>query len=236
MDKAIAATNQFYSLRDPEHVYPVEFVVRSLLGSYPNLNLDKSRFAGSRILDLGYGDGRNMPLLHDLRFEVYGVEISDEINALANRRLQKLGVKASLAKGRNANIPFPDDYFQYLLACHSCYYIDDGTTFGTNLLEISRVLVPEGIFICSLPMDDIYILRNAEVMPGGYYRITDDPYQWRNGTVFRAFSSREEILGDFTELFEDIRIGFCDDDFFGIRQKVWIVVCKKKQLHQGSSM
>ena len=88
------------------HLYPVEFVVRSFLGQYPHLNLDKTKFAGSRILDLGYGDGRNMPLLHNLKFEIYGVEISEKINRLADVRLQKLGISTPLKVGRNTFIPF----------------------------------------------------------------------------------------------------------------------------------
>jgi SAM-dependent methyltransferase len=224
----VSETNQHYAARNPQHVYPVEFVVRTFLGSYPNLQLDKTNFAGSRILDLGYGDGRNMPLLFNLGFEIYGVEISDEINKLAKSRLKNLGVAVTVKKGRNASVPFGDSFFQYVLACHSCYYIDEGTTFENSLNEIYRILDHHGIFICSLPMHDTYILEGAEQLPGGYYRITYDPYNYRNGTVFRAFKSSNEILNTFDKQFEDIRIGFCDDDFFGIRQKVWTVVCKKR--------
>jgi len=228
MGNCVTETNQYYAERNPHHVYPVEFVVRTFLGSYPNLQLDKTSFAGSRILDLGYGDGRNMPLLFNLGFEVYGVEVSDEINELAISRLKNLGVTATLKKGRNALIPFGDCFFQYVLACHSCYYIDEGTTFENSLNEIGRILDPQGIFICSLPMHDTYILEGAQQLADGYYRITHDPYNYRKGTVFRAFKSADEILNTFDKQFENIRIGFCDDDFFGIRQKVWTVVCKKK--------
>src|SRR6267142_4362727 len=69
---------EFYSRKNPEKVYPVEFVVRTLLGTYPGLAIDRTTYRGSRVLDLGFGDGRNMPLLRDLGFEVYGVEISPD--------------------------------------------------------------------------------------------------------------------------------------------------------------
>lgn len=229
MEETISQTNQFYRQRNSEHVYPVEFVVRALMGNYPQLRLDKSSFKGSRILDLGYGDGRNMPLLYNLGFEVFGVEISDEINGLALKRLEKLGVEARLHLGRNVSLPFVDGFFQYLLACHSCYYIDEGTTFDTNLGEISRVLAPRGVFICSVPMHDTYILEGAENLGRGYYRITHDPYGYRAGTIFRAFKSKDEIVETFKERFEEICVGFCDDDFFGVHQKVWTVVSKKRQ-------
>ena len=53
----------FYRERDPTYIYPVEFVVRAFLGSYPRLKTDRSEYAGKCMLDLGFGDGRNMPLL-----------------------------------------------------------------------------------------------------------------------------------------------------------------------------
>jgi len=221
-------TNQFYAERNSIFVYPVEFVVCALMGNYPELRLNKADFRGSRILDLGYGDGRNMPLLSNLGFDVSGVEISDEINRLAQLRLEQLGVRAQLKTGRSTSIPFDDGYFGYVLACHSCYYIDEGTTFDTVLDEVERVLAPRGVFICSVPMHDTYILESAEKLDDGYYRITDDPYGYRKGTIFRAFKTRDEVIGAFAGRFDEIVVGFCDDDFFGVHQKVWTIVCKKK--------
>jgi acetyltransferase-like isoleucine patch superfamily enzyme/SAM-dependent methyltransferase len=222
-----SAYSRYYASRNPDYVYPVEFVVRSFLGKYPHLNLDKSKYAGSKILDLGYGDGRNMPLLYNLGFDIYGVEISEEINRLAKARLNKLGIPAVLKVGRNASLPFGSNFFQYILACHSCYYVEESMSFDDNLREIHRVLAPNGLFICSLPMHDTYILHDAEQLSGGHYRIVNDPYGVRNGTIFRAFKSRDEIEKALSKYFCDFSIGFCDDDFYGIHQKVWIVVCKK---------
>lgn len=228
MKESTTATNQFYELRNSDFVYPVEFVVRAFMGNYPSLRIDKTKFSGSKILDIGYGDGRNMPLLYNLGFEVFGIEISDEINELGQKRLEKLGVKAVLKQGRSANIPFENSFFDFVLACHSCYYIDPGTTFETVLDEVIRVLKDRGMFICSIPMDDTYILQDSERLPNGYFRITNDPYGYRKNTVFRAFSSKDEVIASFESRFDEICVGFCDDDFFGVRQKVWTVVCKKK--------
>ena len=228
MKQAVSETNQFYKQRNSDFVYPVEFVVRALMGNYPLLKLDKSKFAGSKILDVGFGDGRNMPLLFNLGFEVYGIEISEEINELSRQRLARLGVGAQLKTGRNACIPFEHEFFDFVLACHSCYYIDPGTTFDTVLDEVTRVLTARGVFICSLPMHDTYILQDAQRLGDGYYKITNDPYGYRKDTVFRAFESREEVISEFESRFDDICVGFCDDDFFGVRQKVWTVVCKKR--------
>ena len=49
--------NQYYQKRTHIHVYPVEFIVRTLLGNYPNLEMNQNSYFGSKLLDLGYGDG-----------------------------------------------------------------------------------------------------------------------------------------------------------------------------------
>lgn len=210
-------------------VYPVEFVVRAFLGTYPGLHMPRGQYAGKRVLDLGYGDGRNMPLLENLGMRVHGVEIAESINRHVRRRLSSLHLRAVLKVGSNASIPYSDRYFDYLVACHSCYYVAPGDTFETNLAELARVLKPGGYLIASLPMKGSYILRAARPSgPAGHYEIREDPYRLRVGTVFRVFNSRREITRQFRHFFDQVEIGYCSDDFWGIHQKVWTVVCRRR--------
>ena len=81
-----------YAASNPTSVYPVEFVVRAFLGTYPRFTTDKTSYAGKRILGLGFGDGRNMPLLHNLGMTVFGVEIAEEFCKLTDARMAQLGV------------------------------------------------------------------------------------------------------------------------------------------------
>jgi len=69
----------YYKSNKFSNVYPTEFVVRSFLGKYPRLQSNNTGYNGKKVLDLGFGDGRNMPLLKDLGFEIHGVEVTDVI-------------------------------------------------------------------------------------------------------------------------------------------------------------
>ena len=73
-----------YYKRMEMKVYPSEFLVRAFLGAYPNHALKKSDYVGKKVLDLGFGDGRNMTLLNDLGMDVFGVEVSQPICDLGN--------------------------------------------------------------------------------------------------------------------------------------------------------
>src|SRR5579885_1234973 len=196
-----------YERQSAIHLYPVEFVVRAFLGTYPGLKMDRTRFQGSRIVDLGYGDGRNMPLLQNLGFEIFGVEIHEHIRQSTQSRLRKAGVHATLCDGTNAAIPFPDNFFHFALACHAFYYVEPGGHFTDNLREVYRVMTPGATFVLSLPMTDGYLLQNAEPCGDGHVRIGHDPCGLRAGTVFRLFGDRDEIVRVFAPWFENIQIG-----------------------------
>jgi SAM-dependent methyltransferase len=222
------AYDAFYRQRDPYHVYPVEFVVRAYLGSYPRLQNDPASLAGQRVLDLGFGDGRNMPLLAHLGLEVFGVEISAEICERARARMERLGVAIEACVGRNARLPFEAAFFDHVLACHSCYYVDPGTQFADNMREIARVLKPGGRLVFSAPIGDSYIMRGARDLGDGHMEIANDPYGMRNGTVLKKFDSEDEIERACAEFFTDLRIGACRNDFWGIEEHVWTVVCHRR--------
>ncbi len=219
--------DDFYRVRNPDHVYPVEFVVRAFLGNYPRHRTDKTSYPGRRVLDLGFGDGRNMPLLHNLGMEVCGLEISEEICDLAATRMKRLGIDVDLKVGRNHSIPYADGFFDTVLACHACYYIDPGTRFADNLHEIARVLKPDGSFVFSAPIATSYIMRGAKDLGDGHMEIANDPYGVRNGYVLKKFDSEAEIQAALSPAFADFEIGSCRNDFWGIEEHVWVVVCRK---------
>jgi SAM-dependent methyltransferase len=219
--------DEFYRKRDPIHVYPVEFVVRAFLGNYPRHKTDPSVYIGKKALDLGFGDGRNMPLLHNLGMRVFGVEISEEICRLATSRMARLGIDVTARVGRNCRIPFPDAAFDHVLACHAIYYVDAGTRFDDNAREIARVLKPGGSFVFSAPKQTSYILRDARDLGDGHMEIANDPYGLRNGSILKKFDRESDIEAALAPAFKDFAIGSCQNDFWGIEEHVWTVVCRK---------
>ena len=72
--------SNYYKSKTIQKLYPTEFIVRSFLGNYPELKPEKREvFFGKKVCDLGCGDGRNIPFLSHLGFNVFGIEIEKSI-------------------------------------------------------------------------------------------------------------------------------------------------------------
>jgi SAM-dependent methyltransferase len=221
-----ASYERYYAKRTAARVYPTEFVVRTFLASYPGLRLRKPA-PGDAILDVGFGDGRNTAFLCEQGLAVSGIEITAGIVEQTRERLARLGHAADLRVGRNSRIPFGDETFDYILACHCCYYCDEGETFDNNMREYARVLRKGGYLVASVASRDSYIFAGATALPDGSFVIRADPYGNRNGYRLHAFAKRDEIERYMAPRFSEFSFGFADNDYYGIEERVHWVVCRK---------
>jgi len=220
---------KFYSEKTHIKVYPTEFVVRTFLANYPGLFFNKPSF-GSRILDIGFGDGRNTLFLCEQGFDVYGIEITEAIVEQTQERLHANNVTRipELRVGRNNSIPYSDGFFNYILACHCCYYLDDGDNIQDNLKEYHRVLSTDGYLIASVLHQDSYILQDAKPLADGSMIVTNDPYKNRNGYRLHGFADESSIINVFSEYFGSFSFGQAHNNYYGIDENVFWVVCRKR--------
>ena len=216
-----------YAERASEKVYPTEFVVRTFMAKYPGLNFTKP-IPGSKILDVGFGHGRNAALLCEAGLEVSGIEITQGIVDQTSARMARLGHQADLRLGRNSSIPFGPDEFDYILACHCCYYCDEGQSLLDNLKEYSRGLKKNGFFVASVANRASYIFNGATELPDGSLVVNNDPYNNRNGYRLHGFSTSSDIVKYFSPLFKNFTFGSADNDYFGVIERVFWVVAQKK--------
>ncbi len=226
----------YYSKSNYLKVYPTEFVVRTFLQKkLPGLKNFKQPVQGSKLLEVGFGDGRNTVFLCEQNYDVTGVEITEEICSQTAERMKALGHNNfHFTVGRNSSLPFPDNTFEYILASHACYYLDEGQSFLDNMREYARVLKNDGYAIFSVihirkdQKDNINIMNAAEKQADGTYVITNDPLKIRNGYRFHAFEQAEDINKLLNPVFKNFIIGTADNDFYGITERVFWVIAQKR--------
>lgn len=209
--------------------YPAEYVIRIFKGSYPRLNFDKDSFKNKKICDEGCGDGRNLVLLKQCGFDIYGVELTDDIVNNVTSNLQDIKIDVDIRVGTNDNIPFEDEYFDYLLSWNACYYIGELRDFSKYVTKFARVLKPNGYLILSIPKKTCFIYHSSEKLKKGYRIIRNDPFNVRNGEILRMFENENEIQKEFSGYFKNFIFGSIHDDCFGYDYHWHLVVCQKKK-------
>jgi ubiquinone/menaquinone biosynthesis C-methylase UbiE len=197
-------------------LWPTEFAVRSLLGR--NYQFAKSGSLDTA-LDLGFGDGRNIPLLNSLYKYTHGLEIDDKICQLAREKFPQ----SEFYVGSSNNISKPDEFYDLVLAVHSLYYCLDHNV-SSHFQEIYRVMKFNGRLVFSIPTEKSYLVRNSQILEGEYARIANDPLGIRNSSLIKYFSSSNSLREFLLAFgFKDIRIGLSDNDWWGIRESYWII-------------
>ena len=223
------AYTELYQKRQDKRAYPNEFAIRTFLGAYPTLpdafrNVESYR--GKTILDLGCGDGRNMPLFDACDMRIFGTEVSQEARDAVTRRMESIGIQCDVRVGRSNNLPFSDSFFDFIFASGVLSFVDRGDTFANNLPEPHRVLRHDGYFAVYLLAATASQLKGAADLGGGHYEIRTDPFGRVNGSIVRAFATRDEIRAELREHFKVEAIGSSEVDVYGfVGINVWWLVC-----------
>lgn len=222
---------ELYQNRQNPHAYPNEFAIRTFLGAYPGLPsslTNTSNYVGKSILDLGCGDGRNMPLFHNCGMKIYGTEVSKDGCTAVMSRMKRLDIPCDVRIGRNNNIPFSDGKFDFVFASGVLSFVDEGDSFRDNLTEPNRVLKEDGLFIFYLVKKKSSQVAKSDQISDGYYRVKNDPFDRINGSIIRAFDNIEEIENEFNPYFTLQSFGESDINIYGyFTMNLWWLICSK---------
>jgi ubiquinone/menaquinone biosynthesis C-methylase UbiE len=100
-----------------------------------------------RLLEVGYGSGIFLPELAHHCDELYGIDVhrfSDNVGVI----LERFGVKAELATGDAAAMPYDDHSFDCIVALSVLEFVED---LDAACREFHRILTPGGRFIAVTP-------------------------------------------------------------------------------------
>lgn len=162
-----------------------------------------------KVLELGFGSGNNIIFLAQEGFETYGIEGSASAHAVALKRIEEKGLRASLVIGDFAQLPYPDNFFD-LVIDREAIYCNLPSAIEKTVQEVHRVLKKGGWFITFM-----YSLEHGSRLLDGGNLIDKNTYTDFNqgcfaGTGVTHFFSKEEIfyyLKDFEiEFMKHLRV------------------------------
>lgn len=145
--------------------------------------------AGSPVLDLGCGGGRNAIYLAKRGCEIYGVDISNAAVELCKKRLAKQGLSGDFKQGTCNDIPYPDDFFDAVICIASLDHVSLQTA-QESITEIRRISSTRGIVLLTFdPLEtDEDKLQETEVLPDGTLKFVRGK---QKGMLFRRYEDEE---------------------------------------------
>ena len=161
--------------------------------------------------------------LKDLGFKVHGTEISKKI--IDNFQEEK---KIKLKVGKNCEIPYKNNFFDYVLSWNSCYYLDKDTEILDNIIEISRTLKKKGFFIGTIPLLSSYYFSNSKKIKKYKFQIRNDYLNIRNNSYLAGCSNKKDLEKILMKYFKNIKIAHSFNDYFGVKENMFIFCCQKK--------
>ena len=153
---------------------------------------------GEIVVDLGCGTGADVEYLHSLGMRAIGMDLSLPRVMEAQTRVPDAHfVVADLAAG----FPFVADSFDLATASLSLHYFDRETT-SAILLEVARILKPDGILLCRVNV-------SGESVAGWGSGVEHQPefFEVEPGR-FKRFFSPESLTMALSEHFETESVKF----------------------------
>lgn len=127
------------------------------------------------VLDAGCGDGRNVHYLMRCGAEVFGIDSDSEqierIRARAAEAAPELP-SANFCVGHLGDIPFTDGHFDAVICSAVLHFAEDEEDFEGMIMEMWRVLAPDGIFFARLA-STIGIETRVTPKQGRWHRLPD---------------------------------------------------------------
>ena len=130
--------------------------VRGLLGAMPYLRASLALFAeqvhgagGGPVADVGCGPGYVTGYLHDAGVDVFGIDLSPEMIAIARRDHPHLRFEV----GTMTDLDLPDDSVVGLVAFWSVIHVPDHAVPGV-FEQFRRVLRPQGLLLVGFHVGD----------------------------------------------------------------------------------
>ncbi len=102
-----------------------------------------------RILDAGFGQGRNAQYFIENDFDIWGVDRKEELTHFINAQIDIWNPTYDKSKFKIAGletIPFPDNHFDFIISCAVFHFAESRKHFIQLFEETIRVLKPGGIF------------------------------------------------------------------------------------------
>lgn len=210
---------EIYSNKQNILKYPCEDLVTVF-----NRVQNRKEAPGMKCLDIGFGPGNNLEFLATQGMDCYGIEVSTSAQSITKERLESLGLKAKLDLTEDNTLPYPDNFFDMVVAWHVLSYNDE-TSLKKALSEIKRVLKPNGKFLSAFSTYEQIMVAEGTMIREGIFKYTENKSN-QDGVILIAAKEEDDVKKLFGT-FKEIEIGLSVISFSKITNSHWLIYARK---------
>lgn len=168
------------------------------------------------ILDLGCGDGTNIPSLCGTGRSVHALDYSAEAIARLPKNPE---IHARVADMRDP-LPYPDACFDLVVSDLSLHYFSENET-QRIIAEVSRILKPKAILLARLNSnkDSEHGAGRGRLIEPGYFEI---------GGIRKRFFDTDAIRQFFSPCFQILEANEASSNKYRARKHLWEIVLKNR--------
>ncbi|MEH6632613.1 MAG: methyltransferase domain-containing protein [Halopseudomonas aestusnigri] len=211
------------------NVFPSVLALKLFMGNNPNFSFKEHELKGKKILDIGFGDGRDLYLFNHLNMDVYGVEPDERVVKHTQDKLRKLGFTPKLKTGHNNNTGLDNNTFDIIYASSSIYYLSSlEDRIIDALSHCYDILKTDGYFVGSMCRSDCFVTDEAVKLDENRLILEDPYFKFRKGQHYHVYNSQDEIRCDLMKCgFKVVSLSDYDVDWFGSRETLFLFVAQK---------
>ena len=216
----------FYNLyKNRVKIYPSEFCLKFFNGSNKYKKLIKKN---KKILDLGFGDGRDLILFDDLKMKVYGVEIHKKIVNEVKKNLNKLNKKPNLSVGTNIKTIYKNNFFDYIYSATTSSYLENKNVSIDNIFSyIYSLCKKNGYFFGYILGHKSTMIRDSKRIKKNIFCL-NDKLKIRNKIFYYSFKNKDEVKKKLKKnKFKKIEVFESNLDWFGRKSQRFYFICRK---------
>jgi len=111
---------------------------------------ERYKLEKGKILEIGCGNSRNLIPFAKLNFECHGIDFSKKMLQQSQKLSKKYNVKINLQEANMTQLPYKNNYFNYILHISSLHHLKSEDRILKALKESYRVLIPNGLMLLTV--------------------------------------------------------------------------------------
>ena len=160
-----------------------------------------------RILDAGFGHGRNAQYFIENNFDIWGVDRKAELTEFINAQIDIWNPNYDKSKFKIASleaIPFPDNHFDFIISSAVLHFAENRNHFIRLFEETIRVLKSGGIFWFRMTTKHT-LVQHAEHLQDDIYVLPDGSTRYLlDATILKDLMEKHHLV--FVDPFKTVNV------------------------------